>query len=445
MICHDADWAVREAQAEDFGFVVELMVEALKPYYGGDHRAHAERIFSAHISGGVDQIGHFSFEQRMFVLTAGAARAGVIHLVGKRQNTYKISPIILAKQFRRRMGMGAYLLRFAEGYAMNRGARQLYCTVAERNAPALEFFVRNGYIIAGRSESHYKDGITELMLYKPLAYDNLDAKFDRANISVVPFEDRHESQVRDLLLAVLPEHFTGIGPDWIEALFLGHKRRFSGDVNTKYKLLYVAIDRSDTVLGVAAATPKKGEPIKMMPFKATSEPAFMALLTDMPYLLKPYGRKLYVHISPTVEETIALQRRGWMLDAAMPAAYHEERVTQQWSFDLTRKDFMRLMRVKQGYLDMIKSGRKRLEVRIAYDSIKRIQPGERIRLASRSQAEIIRVKGVRNYPTFTDMLGAEDAGLIAPGESDVLRLLQDIYPPDLEALGVVVLDIETER
>jgi hypothetical protein len=41
---------IREAQPGDLSFVIELMVAALGPYYGGDHRAHAERIFSTHIS-----------------------------------------------------------------------------------------------------------------------------------------------------------------------------------------------------------------------------------------------------------------------------------------------------------------------------------------------------------------------------------------------------------
>ena len=41
---------IREAQQCDFEFVTELMQNALEPYYGGDHRAHAKRIFTTHIS-----------------------------------------------------------------------------------------------------------------------------------------------------------------------------------------------------------------------------------------------------------------------------------------------------------------------------------------------------------------------------------------------------------
>ena len=438
------DLRIRDARDDDFTFVVELMNVALSPYYGGDHRAHAGRIFSTHIAGGTDHIGHFSLEQRMFVADVDGNRAGMIHLVGKRQSTYKISPLVVAPGFRRRYGLGAALLAHAESYAEEHGARTLYCTVAKENAAALQFFQRHGFIAAGDSASHYKEGVTEVMLYKPLRGEVFDAQFDRPHISVLPFEPSHADQVRELLLGALPKYFTGVDDAWVDALFSGYQRRHSGDINLKFKLLFSAVDRNEKVLGIAGATPKKGEPIKVMPFIATSTPAFTALLTDIPFLLRPYGRKLYIHIVPTVEETIALQQRGWSLDAAMPAAYHEGIITQQWSFDLDVDVFMRMMRVKQHFLDEIRSGQKTLEVRVAYDSIKTIQPGEKINLMSRADSQIISVNDVRRYPSFDEMLSVEDPQRIAPGRSlnDLRRLLKEIYPSAKERLGVVVLDVE---
>src|SRR5207302_11004145 len=159
---------IRQAAAEDFEPVASLMETALSPFYDGDHRAHAERIFSTHIQGGIDSVGHFSHEQRMFVVTVDGQVAGVIHVVGKRQATYKISPLIIGPEFQGRLGLGTHLLRFAEEYASQNDARQVYCTVASENRAARAFFVRNGYIVAGNSASHYKVGMTELMLYKPL-------------------------------------------------------------------------------------------------------------------------------------------------------------------------------------------------------------------------------------------------------------------------------------
>jgi len=48
---HDSASQIREARSEDFGSILHLMDTALSPYYGGDHKAHATRIFQTHISG----------------------------------------------------------------------------------------------------------------------------------------------------------------------------------------------------------------------------------------------------------------------------------------------------------------------------------------------------------------------------------------------------------
>ena len=52
---------IRDAISNDLDFVKNLMQKALEPFYSGDHQAHAERIFRAHINGGDDNVGHFSF------------------------------------------------------------------------------------------------------------------------------------------------------------------------------------------------------------------------------------------------------------------------------------------------------------------------------------------------------------------------------------------------
>ena len=440
-------YTIRLAERHDFPFVSELMDQALSPYYGGDHQAHARRIFETHVRGGQDNIGFFSSEQKMFILCDKDTPVGLLHLVGKRQQTYKISPLIIASTHQGKHGLGTLLLKHAERYARDHGARQLYCTVAEENKSALQFFLRKDFIIAGRSHSHYKLGITELMLYKSLLSEDLIREMDVPNISVIPAADEHQDQMRQLLLNRLPATFKDIDSAWVDALFAGYSRRHTGDINEKYKLLFVACDRSGSVLGVLGATPKKGYPIKLMPFIAVSLPGFSAMLADIPYQLKNHGHKLYIHIVPSVEETIALQRQGWRLDAAMPGAYHDSYVTQQWSLDVSEEITMRTMRVKQQYLDHIVSGRKTLEVRVAYDSIKNICPGERIRLMSHSQMQIIRIDDVRKYQSFHDLMQSEDAERIVPGmtQAQVLKLLREIYPPDKERLGVIVLQVSLEK
>ncbi len=441
-----AEIEIREATADDLSFVESLMDEALAPYYGGDHRAHAQRIFTTHISGGKDSLGFFSTEQKMVILEHNQKLAGIVHLVGKRQETYKISPLIVARAFQGKLGLGSALVQHAENYARATGARQLYCTVAEENKSALQFFLRKGFTPAGRSHSHYKDGITETMLYKLLVSPDEEQNLDRPHISVTAAAPQYYEQIRRLLLDNLPAHFRDIDSHWVDSLFLGYERRDSNDINQKYKLLYAALDRTGAVLGVAGATPKKGLPIKVMPLIATNLSAFVALTVEIPYLLKVYGRKLYIHLVPTVEETEVLQQHGWKLDAALPAAYHPAHVTQQWSLDLSKVFSMRIMRVKDVYLGLIAQKRKTLEVRVAYDSVKSIQPGERIRLVSRNREVIIRVNDIRRYPSFDAMLAKEDAPRIVPdlSHAEVAKVLKEIYPQDRERLGVLVLDITPE-
>ncbi|MCK6462737.1 MAG: GNAT family N-acetyltransferase [Candidatus Pacebacteria bacterium] len=209
---------IREARNEDFKWIENLMQNALEPYYGGDHRSHARRIFDAHIAGGIDSLGFFSFEQRMFIAEVSGKRAGMIHLVGKRQSTYKISPLIVAPEFQNRFGVGSLLLEYVENYARQHQARQLYCTVAEQNIVALQFFLRNGFIKAGSSDSHYKTGVTETMLYKPLYGTSKIVSLDQLHVSVLPFDDTNKEmkeQVGRLLLDKLQNSFEGITDDWV--------------------------------------------------------------------------------------------------------------------------------------------------------------------------------------------------------------------------------------
>ena len=93
----------------------------------------------------------------------------------------------------------------------------------------------------------------------------------------------------------------------------------------------------------------------------------------------------------------------------------------------------------------MKAGRKTLEVRVAYPSILSIQPGQCMRMVSGTEEQVVRVKDVRKYTSHAEMLRVEDYAKIAPdvaSEADLMRLLQEVYPPEKEKLGVVVLDIE---
>ncbi len=106
---------------------------------------------------------------------------------------------------------------------------------------------------------------------------------------------------------------------------------------------------------------------------------------------------------------------------------------------------MKEMMIKQEYLAFIKEGRKKLEIRAGYKNIKKIKPGDSIIMKSASETQVISVKDMRYYTSFDDMLKSEKIELIAPAstEDETLRILKEIYPPDKEELGVVVIEIET--
>ncbi len=437
---------IRDANINDSEWVTELMHAALDPYYGGDHRAHAKRIFEAHLDGGHDRVGFFSFEQHMFILEVNGLRAGILHMVGKRQSTYKISPLILAPEYQTIGGLGSILLNHAESYARSHQARQIYCTVAEKNSVAMQFFLRKGFIRAGSSDSHYKSGIAEFMLYKPLYGTSTIRSLDQLHVSVLPLDEINlelKTEVARLLLEKLPNSFEGITDAWVTALFDGYARRNTCDINAKYKLIFVALDSAGRVIGVAGATPKKGSPIKIMPFIATNIVAFEALLIDIPHQLITYGHKLYIHINPTSDEVVSLQRLGWKLDAALPNAYYAGIVTQQWSLNIG-ETLMRTIRIKQRFFDLIKSGKKNLEVRVGYDAINRIKCGEWISLVTHTSTLNLRITSIRRYHNFETMLANEPFKKIAPdvsSQAELLTLLKNIYPPHKEKLGVIILEL----
>ena len=434
---------VRPARADDFDFVADLMIRALTPFYDGDHYAHARRIFDAHIAGGIDRVGQFSAGQYMFIAESDGRQVGVIHVVEKKQGTIKISPLIVDTAYRGKMGVGSVLLKHAEDFARSLGSRQIYCTVAAPNKKALRFFLKKGFRVTGTAKDHYKVGIDERMLYKQLADE---AGFDSPNISVVPFdESQHADSARALILSQMSDAFNGVDNDWVDALFAGYRRRELGDVNAKFKIIFIA-ECDGKVVGVAGATPKKGQPIKLMPLVAKSEAAFEALIIDLQGLLEDYGHKLYVHLVPEPWQIACLQRHSWTLEGVFPGGYAPNSVVQQWGTSLNKEGVpMRKMRIKRPYYDAIMSGKKTLEVRVGYNSIKRLKAGELLQFETGHTSGVVRIKSIRIYRSFADMLSSEVWQQIVPqakSEEEALRLLRKIYPDHKERLGVHVIEVE---
>lgn len=433
---------IRTAGDDDFDWVADLMDRTLRPFYGGDHRAHARRIFDTHISGGIDHVGHFSSGQHMFLAEVNGKRAGLIHVVDKKQSTVKISPLIVLQEFRSD-GVGSALLDHVEQYAIDNDARQLYCTVAAPNEKALGFFLRKGFRVTGTAKEHYKRGVDEHMLYKQLIDDT---SLSAPNVSVVPFEaERHGDSARKLILSNMQDDFTGVDDAWVDALYAGYERRNSGDVNAKFKIIFVA-ESNGEVTGIVGATPKKGNPIKLMPLVALDESAFEALIIDLRGLMVDYGHKLYVHLVPGAWQVACLQRHGWDLEGIFPGGYAPNSVVQQWGLNMQRGEVVtvRTMRIKRPYYSAIMSGEKTLEVRVGYDSIKRYRAGELIQLETSQVTGQVHIKAVRVYESFNDAFAAEPWQRIVPdaaSESIALDKLKEIYPPDKELLGVYVFEV----
>lgn len=105
---------------------------------------------------------------------------------------------------------------------------------------------------------------------------------------------------------------------------------------------------------------------------------------------------------------------------------------------------IRKMRIKKPYYDAIMSGRKTLEVRVGYSSIKRLRVGELLQLETNYASGAVRIKAIRIYRSFTKLLAAEDWYQIVPQAKDkaeALQLLQKIYPPRKEKLGVYAIEV----
>lgn len=99
--------------------------------------------------------------------------------------------------------------------------------------------------------------------------------------------------------------------------------------------------------------------------------------------------------------------------------------------------------IKEDYLHEILGGRKTVEVRVAYDNIARLCPGDRLLLNDRHP---FRIRRAAHYADFEELMAHEDAAAIAPGwdAAALLQALRSLYPADKEALGVVALEIEPE-
>ncbi len=97
--------------------------------------------------------------------------------------------------------------------------------------------------------------------------------------------------------------------------------------------------------------------------------------------------------------------------------------------------------IREPYLEQIQSGRKTVEIRVAYSNIARLEVGDILRLNDRVR---VRIRRIGRYADFEGMLRCEDPASIAPDlpPGALLSALRELYPSEKEALGVVALEVE---
>ena len=99
--------------------------------------------------------------------------------------------------------------------------------------------------------------------------------------------------------------------------------------------------------------------------------------------------------------------------------------------------------IRDEYLASILQGHKRIEVRVAYPNIARLQAGDRLSL---NDCHPYVIRRIGRYADFEELLAHENAASIAPDltRDTLLSTLRALYPPEKEALGVVALEIEPQ-
>lgn len=112
--------------------------------------------------------------------------------------------------------------------------------------------------------------------------------------------------------------------------------------------------------------------------------------------------------------------------------------------DLATRPRAREMPIYKRYFDLIASGAKTIEVRVAYDNNKRLAPDQLIRFTCRDEQCLTRIVRVGRYTSFEEMFDREDVAAVNPTATrdEQLTNIRLIYPPEKEALGVIAIEIE---
>lgn len=91
---------------------------------------------------------------------------------------------------------------------------------------------------------------------------------------------------------------------------------------------------------------------------------------------------------------------------------------------------MKTLRFKRKYFEMIRSGKKPLECRLNYPSIRGIKTGDIVRYFWEDYHYDVKIVAIRRYKDFYEMLKNEEMDKLVPGMNfkQALKEYRRIYP-----------------
>ena len=102
------------------------------------------------------------------------------------------------------------------------------------------------------------------------------------------------------------------------------------------------------------------------------------------------------------------------------------------------------MTLKQPYFDLIKTGKKTIELRLYDDKRRKIKPGDTIRFQNGDNfhtAEVKRLFICSNFKELFKFIDVQDTGL--DNEKDAIKIMEQFYDRDAQKkFGVVGICIE---
>lgn len=102
------------------------------------------------------------------------------------------------------------------------------------------------------------------------------------------------------------------------------------------------------------------------------------------------------------------------------------------------------MTLKQPYFDLIKEGKKTIELRLYDEKRRKIQPGDTITFQNGDNFHTVKVKGLfvcSNFKELFKFIDVQDTGL--DNEKDAINIMEQFYDKDTQAkFGVIGICIE---